>query len=416
MNDADKTGSGAPSEMISAGGGGKILDGVNLGKVFGGLAALEGVNLHVDEGEIVGLIGPNGAGKTTLFNCLTGITIPSAGTISFRGSDLVPPPMVNLLVHLSRMSRFFILLSILWTLTVIGAYFPGAEFPMEFTIAICGVGAFRIFLGAMLRRAVPWTRGVTLLFAVTDAVMATSWMVKFGEVWSDATFFGLGKLEYLMVPLSVVMISYPVYFFIVLLRKDVKALFGIFMRPDAVTKLGMARTFQNIRLFSNLSVLDNVKLGRHCRTKSNFFSTVLHTKSQREEEKETTIKAMEALGFVGFGHKADAVASSLPYGEQRRLEIARALATEPQLLLLDEPAAGMNPQETESLIQLIMKIRSSGVSVLLIEHDMKVIMKISERILVLDHGRKIAEGDPESIRKNPRVIEAYLGSAYAAQL
>jgi len=395
--------------------GGRLLDGANLGKVFGGLAALEGVDLHVDEGEIVGLIGPNGAGKTTLFNCLTGITIPSTGTIRFGGSDLVPLPMINLLGQLSRMSRFFILLSVMWTLTVLGAYFPGAEFPMEFTMALCGLGAFRIFVGAMLKRAVPWTRGVTLLFATTDAVLAATWMIKFSEIWSDATFFGLGKLEYLMVPLSVVMISYPIYFFVVLLRKDVKTLFGIFMRPDDVTRLGMARTFQNIRLFSNLSVLDNVKLGRHCRTKSNFFSCVLHTKSQRNEEEETTLKAMEALSFVGLGHKAESLASSLPYGEQRRLEIARALATEPQLLLLDEPAAGMNPNETESLIRLILKIRSSGVSVLLIEHDMKVIMRISERILVLDHGRKIAEGDPKSIRKDPRVVEAYLGSAYAAQ-
>jgi branched-chain amino acid transport system ATP-binding protein len=306
-------------------------------------------------------------------------------------------------------------LSALWTFLMLGIYVPGVEFPMEFSIAMFSIGAFRLFMGAQLRKAVPWTRGVTLLFAVLDTVFASFWMIKFGELYSDRMFFGLIKLEYLMIPMALVMISYPAYFFVILNRPDVKTLFGIFVRPDTITKLGMARTFQNIRLFPNLSVLDNVKLGRHCRTVSNFFSIVLRLKSQRQEEDETTQKAMEALQFVGLDWKADFIASSLPYGEQRRLEIARALATDPVLLLLDEPAAGMNPQETESLIKLVGKIRESGISVLLIEHDMKVIMKISERILVLDHGRKIAEGDPETIRNDPRVVEAYLGSAYAAQ-
>ncbi len=399
----------------AARGDGILLEGVNLGKVFGGLAALDGVDLRVDEDEIVGLIGPNGAGKTTLFNCLTGITMPTTGTISFSGSDLVPSPKVNLQDQLSKMSYFFMVLSALWTFLMLGIYVPGVEYPMEFSIAMFSIGAFRLFMGANLRKAVPWTRGVTLLFAVLDTVFAVFWMIKFGELYSDRMFFGLIRLEYFMIPMALVMISYPAYFFVVLNRQDVKTLFGIFVRPDAITKLGMARTFQNIRLFPNLSVLDNVKLGRHCRTVSNFFSIVLRLKSQRQEEDETTLKAMEALQFVGLDWKADFIASSLPYGEQRRLEIARALATEPVLLLLDEPAAGMNPQETESLIKLVGKIKESGISVLLIEHDMKVIMKISERILVLDHGRKIAEGNPETIRNDPRVVEAYLGSAYAAQ-
>ncbi|MFV2082512.1 MAG: ABC transporter ATP-binding protein, partial [bacterium] len=350
-----------------------------------------------------------------LFNCLTGITMPTTGTINFRSSDLVPPPKTNLLAQLSKMSYFFMAISVLWTFLMLGIYVPGVEFPMEFSIAMFSIGVFRLFMGAMLRKAVPWTRGVTLLFAVMDTAFAAFWMIKFGELYSDRMFFELIKLDYFLIPMALVMISYPAYFFVVLNRQDVKTLFGIFVRPDAITKSGMARTFQNIRLFPNLTVLDNVKLGRHCRTTSNIFSIILRLKSQRQEEDETAQKAMEALQFVGLDWKADFIASSLPYGEQRRLEIARALATEPVLLLLDEPAAGMNPHETESLIKLVGKIRENGISILLIEHDMKVIMKISERILVLDHGRKIAEGNPEAIRNDPRVVEAYLGSAYAAQ-
>ncbi len=218
-----------------------------------------------------------------------------------------------------------------------------------------------------------------------------------------------------MIPAALIMISYPAYYFINLLRKDVKTLFGIFTRPDAVTQLGIARTFQNIRLFSNLSVMENVMLGRHCRTSTNVFSIILGTRFQRREERETRGKAMKTLKFVGLRHKAGSLAANLPYGEQRILVIARALATDPKVLLLDEPAAGMNPQETAMLIRLIDKIRDSGIAILLIEHDMKVIMKISDRIIVLDHGQKIAEGRPETIKSDRRVIEAYLGSAYVAQ-
>jgi len=392
-----------------------LLQGSGIGKVFGGLAALENVDLTVNEGEIVGLIGPNGAGKTTFFNCLTGITIPSSGTINFMGEDLVPPPRINLLTRLAGMSRFFILTSILWTVLMLSTYLDSVEFQTEFVIAMLCVGAFRLFLGARLRHAVPWTRGVTLLFATLDAGIGAVLLVKFAESYTDKSFFGFFPLEYFMIPTAILMISYPGYYFINLLRKDVKSLFGIFTRPDAVTKLGIARTFQNIRLFSNLSVVENVMLGRHCRTSTNVFSIVLGTKFQRKEERETKEWAMETLKFVGLRHKAGFLASNLPYGEQRTLEIARALATNPKVLLLDEPAAGMNPQETAMLIRLIERIRKSGIAILLIEHDMKVIMKISDRIIVLDHGQKIAEGEPEVIKSDRRVVEAYLGSAYAAK-
>jgi len=184
-------------------------------------------------------------------------------------------------------------------------------------------------------------------------------------------------------------------------------------RPEQMTQLGVARTFQNIRLFGSLPVLDNVRIGRHCRARQGFWGAVLRTKAQKAEEKLLVEQSMEYLDFVGLGHKALDLSSSLAYGDQRRLEIARALASEPQLLLLDEPAAGMNPQETASLVDLIHAIMKKGVTVVLIEHDMKLVMSICEHLVVLDHGIKIAEGGPREIRENPEVIEAYLGRGAA---
>ncbi|MBF0480756.1 MAG: ABC transporter ATP-binding protein [Desulfovibrionaceae bacterium] len=184
-------------------------------------------------------------------------------------------------------------------------------------------------------------------------------------------------------------------------------------RPERMTALGVSRTFQNIRLFSSLSVLDNVRIGRHCRTKAGFFGAVLRTPGQRAEEKAITGDSLARLAFVGLEAAADQPASSLCYGDQRRLEIARALAADPKLLLLDEPAAGMNPRETGALTDLIQAIVDSGVSVILIEHDMKLVMKICRSLTVLDHGELIAQGAPREIRDNPRVIEAYLGRGMA---
>jgi branched-chain amino acid transport system ATP-binding protein len=182
------------------------------------------------------------------------------------------------------------------------------------------------------------------------------------------------------------------------------------LKPDVITELGIARTFQNIRLFSSLSSLDNVKIGRHCRSNKNVFGSILRTRSQRGEELDILKKSIRFIIFVGLEQMIMEISSNLSYGDQRRLEIARALATEPKLLLLDEPAAGMNPKETADLINLIKRIRESGITILLIEHDMKVVMGISDRIVVLDYGKKIAEGTPEEIRNNPQVIEAYLGT------
>jgi ABC-type branched-subunit amino acid transport system ATPase component len=338
-----------------------VLDVIGVDLRFGGLRALDQVQFRVERGEIYAVIGPNGAGKTSLFNCITGIYPPSAGRILICGHEAVA------------------CLRLRTVLAWIGV-----------TIACALIGEAAINANGLWDAAINDHLG-TIPFP-WHACWKTARTVMQPSCWT------------ILPALAGAVVGALGFFYIWQANRR---------SPERVACAGVARTFQNIRLFRDMSVLDNVLVGSDRGLFSRLWGSALRLPSQRREEVRVRAHAQETLTLVGLAGKGWAIASSLSYGHQRRLEIARALASAPSILLLDEPAAGMNRQESADLMILIRRIRDRGVTVLLIEHDMHVVMGISDRICVLHYGNKIAEGTPEQIRANPQVIAAYLGDDHA---
>ena len=384
-----------------------LLNVKTLSKSFGGLLALKEITLKVEPEQIVGIIGPNGAGKTTFFNCLSCLVHPTGGQIEFKNIPLAAR-ISNIAKKRIRIFAMIFLTLGLVRLPLFWSFFlPQTFFKVELFLLGLFVLSIRFLLVRGLLRHEIWAWGLMFIFLLSDLCFAL-WFLTHKNP-SDVLFLTHMPLYYLTGPWGVAAGLFSLYFMGVLCTGEVRRIYGFRTSPDAVCRMGIARTFQNIRLFFNLSVLDNVKIGRHGRMHSGLGKTLFRTRFQKEEEASAEKKGLQFLRFVGLEHRAFDLADTLAYGEQRRLEIARALSSGPKLLLLDEPAAGMNARESETLIRLVRKIRENGIAVLIIEHDMKVMMNLADYIYVFDYGRLIAEGTPDAVQENGKVIDAYLG-------
>ncbi|MEA1922023.1 MAG: ATP-binding cassette domain-containing protein, partial [Pseudomonadota bacterium] len=279
-----------------------LLQAHKLVKKFGGLTAVKEVSLEVRAGEIVGLIGPNGAGKTTFFNCLNAITVPTAGEITFAGHSLVSQISGATSRLIFRSALLFALLSLFWLPLVLGVVWPETFFRLEAVLSLSSLALFRIYLLRPLTHFRPWSRLLLIIFVLVDGICAVSWLWRSAE-FAEVSFFGFFPFYPMLVPGALLLLIAAPVLLLLFNLPQVKEAFGQHLRADAITVFGMGRTFQNIRLFSSLSVLDNVKLGRHCRTRSNFFGIVLGLPQARKEELDSAEKATECLNFVGLGQQ-----------------------------------------------------------------------------------------------------------------